>query len=124
MTAAVRMEDPHGLLPLRAAELACVTTDHGLLEKTRAYPKSVEEIGSPEKAAGKVLLLWLVEPLRLKHSLEVVRRMIEASQVSVLVTSYRSVAGTLDTCDAKIVTVDTSPETQASILRRLFGEMP
>ncbi len=124
MTAAVRMEDSRGLLPLRAAELACVTTDHGLLEKTGAYPKSVEEIGSPEEAAGKVLLLWLVEPLRLKHSLEVVRRMIEASQVSVLVTSYRSVAGTLDTCDAKIVTVDTSPETQASILRRLFGEMP
>ena len=123
MTASVRTEDPRGLLPLRSGELACVPTDHRFLEKTGPYPKSIEEIGSPEEAAGKVLLLWLVEPLRLKHSLEVVCRMIEASQVSVLVTSYRSVAGTLDACDAKIVTVDTSPETQAGILRRLFGEL-
>jgi beta-glucosidase-like glycosyl hydrolase len=124
MAASVRTEDPRGLLPLGAGELACITTDHGLLEKTRPYKKTLREIGSAEEARGKVLILWLMEPLRLKHSVEAMRRMIDASQVSVLVTSYRSLADTLSTCGARIVTVDTSPETQAGILHRLLGELP
>ncbi len=124
MTASVHVEDPCGMLPLRDGELTCVTTDPGLLEQTRRHPKHIKEIGTEEEAAGKLLILWLMEPLRLEHSMEAIRRMIEASRVSVLVTCYRSLADTFSTCDARLVTDDTGPETQAAILRRLLGELP
>lgn len=121
MEASARTEDPEGLLPLRSADIACVATGSGLAESVRSHPGSFNEIGTSEDARDKVLLLWLVEPLRLKHSLGQISRMIDAARVSVLVTSYPALADTLSDCAAKIVTDDTSPETQTAIVRRLFG---
>lgn len=123
MTASVRTDDPQELLPLKEADITCVTTDPGLLEKARGYRKNVREAGGWEEARGRVLILWLMEPLRLEHPVEAIRRMTDASKVSVLVTSYRSLADTLNTCDVSMVTDDTGPETQAAILHRLFGHL-
>lgn len=121
VAASLRKNDPQGLLPLRARELACVTTDPGMLEKAGLYADGVTEIGTETKAEDKVLLLWLMEPLRLKHSVESLRVMVGASRLSVLVTSYRSLAETLESCEVRIVTADTSPDTQDAIVRQLFG---
>jgi len=121
LRASVRTDDPEGLLPLRSADIAYIATRSGPGEGMRSYAGTLKEVGSTEEARGKVLLVWLVEPLRLEHSLAQISRMIEASRVSVLVTSYPVLADMLSDCAAKIVTYDTSPETQTAILRRLFG---
>jgi beta-N-acetylhexosaminidase len=121
MAASLRTYDPQGLLPLKTSELACVATDPGILEKVGLYVGGARQIGMEAEAEDKVLLLWLFEPLRLSHSVESLRRMIEASRLSVLVTSYVSLAESLDLCDARIVTDDTTPETQAAIVRELFS---
>jgi beta-N-acetylhexosaminidase len=121
LTASVRGDDPQGLLPFKETDFTCVTTDPGLLEKARLYRRVLKEIDTAEDARGKVLLLWLVEPLRLKHSAEAIGSMVDVARASVLVTSYRALADTLSACDATILTDDTSPETQTAILRRLVG---
>jgi beta-glucosidase-like glycosyl hydrolase len=119
--ASVRTDDPKGLLPIKDTDIKCVTTAPGLLDTMRVDPKSIEEIRRTEDVRGKTLLLWLVEPLGLKRSLEAIRSMVDSARVSVLVTSYPALADTLAACDTKIVTDDTSPETQAAILSSLFG---
>jgi hypothetical protein len=48
------------------------------------------------------------------------KKAIAGSDVSVLVTSYHSLAGLLPGCDATITTLDTSPPTQNRILQILF----
>ena len=122
MSASVRTYvTPEVPLPLRASEVAWIFADTGLPRGAHRGPEPPKSIGRAEDARNKVLLLWLVEPLRLKHSLTEIRRMIDAARLSVLVTSYPALADALGACEAKIVTDDTSPETQAAILRRLFG---
>jgi beta-N-acetylhexosaminidase len=119
--ASVQIDDPQGLLPLRYTDVACVTTGPGIAEWMHLHPDSLKEAERPEDARGKVLLLWLLEPLRLKHSVDAIISMIEAARVSVLVTSYAALADTLSACETTIVTEDTSPETQTTVRGMLFG---
>jgi beta-N-acetylhexosaminidase len=121
MAGSLRKDDPRGLLPLEVGEIALVTTDPGMLEKARLYAGGAMELGTAPEARDKVLLLWLMEPLRLKHSVESMRRMIKASRHAVLVTSYPSMADALRPCEATIITADTSLETQETIVREVFG---
>jgi beta-N-acetylhexosaminidase len=123
MKAAVRKDDPRGVLPLTAGDLAYVTTDTAFFERTTPRPTAMTRVTRDEDAAGRALILWLMEPFRLRYSVDRLRRMIEASRLSVLVTSYRCLADSLKASDAKIVTDDISPETQAAIARDLFGGM-
>jgi beta-N-acetylhexosaminidase len=122
LSASVRVHDPKALLPLSPASLACVATNPKWLKNFGPRLAGLEEIKGADQAMDRVLLLWLLEPLRLPHSLEMMRGMIAASRLSVLVTSYRSMADMLSICDVRVVTDDTTPETQLAILHRLFGE--
>jgi beta-glucosidase-like glycosyl hydrolase len=121
ISASVRTEDPRRVLPIGTADFVYVTTDPALFDRAPLQKGVHREIARPEEASDKVLLLWLVEPLRHKQSLETMRRMVDASQVAVLVTSYRPLADILGDCAAKVVTDDTSPDTLAGILSRLFA---
>jgi beta-N-acetylhexosaminidase len=122
MTACVDVDDPKGLLPLENTEFTYVTTDHGLMERNGRFLGGIKQIGSGEEARGRALLLWLMEPLKLRYSPEALRGMVAEAERSILVTSYRSLADTLSACDTTLLTYDTSPDTQTSIIRRLFGK--
>jgi beta-glucosidase-like glycosyl hydrolase len=124
LSASVRMNDPTGILPLPGAPAACVTTNPDFVKDCDLQTAGLEEITAADQARDRVLLLWLLEPLRLGLNMETIHRMIEASRLSVVVTSYQALANLLDVCDAGIVTEDTTPETQCSILRGLFGQEP
>jgi beta-N-acetylhexosaminidase len=121
MAGSVSKDDPRGLLPLEVGEIALVTTDPAVLEKAGLYADGATELGTAPEAKDKVLLLWLMEPLRLKHSVESMRRMIKASRLAVLITSYPSMADALRPCEATIITADTSFETQEKIVSTVFG---
>jgi len=124
MARSLHAEDPRGLLPIMASEAGLVTSDPRLFEKTPPDRRVLREISSAEEASGRLLVLWLMEPLRLKVSLATIRRMIDAAQASVLVTSYTHLAEAFPACDARVVVEDTSPETQAAILSRILDTGP
>ena len=121
LTASVRVDDPASILPLEGAYVACVTTNPDFAKNCGRHSTGLEQITTADQARNRMLLLWLIEPLRLGLNTETLRRMIEASKLSVVVTSYPTLADLLNACNACIVAEDTSPETQCAILCRLFG---
>jgi beta-N-acetylhexosaminidase len=117
--AAVRIQDRRGTLPLVEPVVAMVSTSAQAAAKLRDLAGKVEEIGDADDhavAAGKDLILWLVEPLTLRKSLEGLRRMLKAARRSVLVTTYDALAEALGEATATIVTSDMSPKTEDDII--------
>jgi beta-N-acetylhexosaminidase len=121
----VRVDDARGLLPLAPSDAVVLSTSSQAAERIRRTVPTVKEIGDRHGdlpgPAGKTLIVWLAEPLTVRHSLEALRSMIRTAGRSVLVTSYDAVATSLAECDVKIVTDDLSPQTEDSIVKRLFG---
>jgi beta-glucosidase-like glycosyl hydrolase len=122
LAGAVVTEDPWNALPLTGGAVALVTTNPGLSGFAPGQTGRMREVSQPGEAAGASLVLWLLEPLRLPHSLEILRGMIESARVSVLVTSCPSIRDVLAGCTATITTDDTSPASQTAILHRLLGK--
>jgi beta-glucosidase-like glycosyl hydrolase len=124
LASSVRIDDPGHLLPLRTDQWVCISSCGGLLEAAGRSVGGVKEIRDPSEAEDKRLILWLMEPLRLRHSIEDLCRMTDLAEVSVLATSYRSLADTLGASDVKIVTDDTSPDTLMRIMSEIIGGPP
>lgn len=122
ISSSVRVSDPKGLLPLASREIALVTTHPDIADDIGPYGRTVGIIAGPEEAHDRVLILWLMEPLKLACSLETLHQMIQAASAAALVTSYESIATALGDCDVTILTEDTGPESEAAILNRLFGQ--
>lgn len=124
--ASVRIDDRLGTLPLPPSEAVVLSTSSRAAEKIRQAAPAMEEVGNRRSdvpgPAGKTLILWLAEPLTVRHSLEALRAMIQTAGTSVLVTSYEIVATSLAECDVKIVTDDLSPQTEDWIVKRLFAQ--
>lgn len=120
-----RVDDTEGLLPLAQRDAVVLCTSSRSAEKIRRCVPAMEEVGDRRGdvpgPAGKNLILWLTEPLSVRHSVEALLAMIRAAGTSVLVTSYDAVAASLAECDVKIVTDDLSPLTEDAIITRLFG---
>jgi beta-glucosidase-like glycosyl hydrolase len=123
--ACVRVEDKQGVLPLAADDTVLLCTSGRCAEKIRERLPCAEEVGDRRgdvpNAAGKTLVLWLAEPLTVRHSLEALLAMIREARTSALVTSYEAVAQALVGCNVKIVTDDLSPQTEDAIIQRLLG---
>ncbi len=124
LSASVMINDRSKRLPLECDRLRLVSTHSEIRARIRPHVGSVSEACSPSDKEGGVLLLWLMEPLKLNYSLECMNSAITGSDISVLVTSYHSLAGQLSGCDVTITTLDTSPPTQDRILALLFGKHP
>ena len=118
----LRLRDPKRLLPVSPKKLALVSTHSEIRARLRSYVHAVSEARAPADQDGSPLLLWLMEPLKLTCPLECMKDMVERSSISILVTSYRALAGLLSKCDISIITYDTSPQTQDVILELLFGK--
>lgn len=123
--ASVRVDDSRGLLPLAPRDAVVLSTSSRSAEKIRQSVPAMVEVGDRRGdvpgPAGKTLVLWLAEPLSVRHSLDALLAMIRTARTSVLVTSYDAVAASLAECDVKIVTDDLSPLTEDSIVGRVFG---
>jgi hypothetical protein len=78
------------------------------------------KIDHERDALDKLLVLWLMEPLTLKHSLGSIRRMIQIARSSVLITTYEALTADLPGCQATILAHDTSPQTRTKILHHLL----
>jgi beta-glucosidase-like glycosyl hydrolase len=124
LAGSLRVDDPGHRLPLPADPPVYVTTDPIHLENTALHTSGAKSIVRADQAKDRVLILWLLEPFRIAPSVETMREMIATSRLSVLVTSYRSMADMLGACDVSVITDDTSPETTATILERLLGRTP
>jgi beta-glucosidase-like glycosyl hydrolase len=117
---AVKIEDPRGLLPLTTPKPGLVSTDPEIAELLRSWGQPVRQLDQVEGTGDITLVLWLTEPLKLKHSLQAMRSMIERSRHAVLVTTYQALIERLPPCDATILYADTSPDTRQRIARCLF----
>ena len=122
--ASVRIEGDQGMLPLPRDNAAVISTSSQVVQKLQCEIASVDEIstrlGDLGDAAGKPLIVWLTEPLAVRHSLEALRSIMRTSQKSILVTTYEPVATALAESHLSIVTDDTSPQTEDAIIKRLF----
>jgi beta-N-acetylhexosaminidase len=121
LAGSVMVSDRNRRLPLECERLRLVSTHSEIRARLRPRAGSVTEACSPSDTGGGALLLWLMEPLKLKYSLECMKKAIAASDVAVLVTSYHALARVLPGCDVTITTLDTSPPTRDRILQIIFG---
>jgi beta-glucosidase-like glycosyl hydrolase len=117
----VSVEDPGGILPLSCERAVIVSTSEPITEKIGKRIPSLVEGEDGSDAAGNTLILWLMEPFHPNVSFEVVRGLIESAHRSVLVTAYERLAEILPACEVTLISDDTSPHTQETILRMLFG---
>jgi D-ribose pyranose/furanose isomerase RbsD len=69
-------------------------------------------------------MLWLMEPLFLKQSLDDLRSLAARAPISILVTTYQQLADEMKDVDVVIVSDDTSPYAEDSIIGLLFGSVP
>jgi beta-glucosidase-like glycosyl hydrolase len=116
----LRISAGQGSLPLSSRKISLVSTSPTAAEKLRKHVPNISLLPAPEKLPGSVLILWLMEPLVLRQSLNALRSMVTRAQTSVLVTTYEALAEQLGAADVRIVTDDTSPHTEDSIIRSLF----
>lgn len=121
----VRIEGKTGLLPLDTPGLSVLSTSGDVVQKIRARAPDMVEIGTRREdlacPSGKILMMWLCEPLTVRYTLDALRAMIRAAAKSVLITSYESVARSLAECDITVVTDDLSPLTEDLILDRVLA---
>jgi beta-N-acetylhexosaminidase len=123
-SAATRVTDERGMLPLGSGGVVILSTSSQAVEKMRVRVPALAEFGGRRDdvsdASEKVLVLWLAEPLTLRLPVAALRSIVGAAKATVLVTTYEAIASTLADCAVKIVTDDLSPQTEDAIIQRLF----
>ena len=115
-----RIEDPKGLLPLPRQGVTVVADPPAVWERLRDYADDLKEAADPAELGDRTLLMWLAEPRKLLRSLDDLRALISAAKISVLVTTYETLAENLSDCDAIIISDDSSPRAVKGILADLF----
>lgn len=118
---AIELKDDSGVLPISSDAVLALSTSTHIIERLRGYAGSVEEASDSTDAAGKVLIIWISEPLIVNKAFRNINPMIESTDCSILVTTYRPLLEMLPKCDVTIVTHDTSKHTEDLILQKLFG---
>ncbi|MFH1311789.1 MAG: glycoside hydrolase family 3 N-terminal domain-containing protein [Candidatus Eisenbacteria bacterium] len=117
----VTVRDAGGVLPLSYDRAVIVSTSETVTEKIRKHIPSLAEGEAVTDATGSTLILWFMEPFHPRVPFEVVRGLIESARRTVLITTYEHLAEILPTCDVTIISDDTSPHSEETILRTLFG---
>ena len=121
---AIRVTRGEAKLPMALADAAIVSTSPAAAEKLRPRIVGLAEIAAGADPAGKPVILWLAEPLFLTQSLDDLRRLAARAPVSILVTTYQQLADEMQEVDVVVVSDDTSPYAEDSIIGLLFGSEP
>jgi beta-N-acetylhexosaminidase len=115
----VAVRDPGGVLPLSCEQAIVISTSQTVTDRLRQHIPSVTE--STMGAEGSTLILWLMEPLHPSAPFKEVRRLMESAYRSILVTTYERLTELLPDCDVTIMSDDTSPHAEDTIIRMLFS---
>jgi beta-glucosidase-like glycosyl hydrolase len=115
----VEIKDVANRLPLDCKDAILLSTSRSIAENLRTYVPNIIEDPDTVDAAGKVLIIWVTEPLHVKRAFGNLQNLVEKVGTSVLVTSYPALLDLLPQCDATIITHDTSPRAEEQILKRL-----
>jgi beta-glucosidase-like glycosyl hydrolase len=124
LAGAVEIEDPRLILPFRPGQVAILSTAADIIGKLRACCPSVrriDEYSNTTDVTGCLLVLWLMEPLRLRLSPEQMRTLMGRAKCSILVTTYDAFRKILPPCDVTVISKDTSSRTDDAIIGSLFG---
>jgi beta-glucosidase-like glycosyl hydrolase len=117
--ASIEVKDIAGRLPLACEEALVLTTSPSVSERLRSRIPSIVEDPGQVDATGKVVILWIGEPLNVRKAFRNAQDLIAKAGTSVLVTNYPALLELLPRCDVTIVSYDTSPQAEEQILRKL-----
>jgi beta-glucosidase-like glycosyl hydrolase len=121
---AIEIHDDREILPLDRPQITMVSTSPGIGEKMEAYTLTPEGIDRTTGLPAATVILWLMEPLHMKVSVEDLKQLIRQGKRSILITAYEELRRLLPRSDVTIIAHDTSPDAEAAILRSLFGQLP
>jgi hypothetical protein len=118
--ASVRISGNRRLLPLSSRRIALVGAAPALAEQIRAYAPDLSLLPPREGEPGGAVIIWIWEPLILRQSIEELQAILRQADTSVVVTTYPAIADALGGATIGIVSEDSGPYAEASIMRTLF----
>jgi beta-N-acetylhexosaminidase len=108
------------LLPLASRRIALIATSPQVSERIRAHVPDLSLLPPREGGPSGAVIAWIWEPLVLRQSLEDIKTILGQAETSVVVTTYPAIADALGGATIRIISQDSGPHAEASILKVLF----
>ena len=123
--ACVEVSRGRDTLPVSLHRAAVIATSPGVAARLEAHVSDLVDLSAGADPtgpwpAGRDLVLWLTEPLFLRYSIDDLRALVARAPRTILVTTYRPLAEEMEDADVVVLTDDTSPHAEDTIVRWLF----
>lgn len=113
---AISVDDPKGILPVHREEVVLI---FGTRDLPKGFPQQNLDLQIPQEVDGRVVLFWMIDPLKPIDEFEHLKRIAGSARESILVTSYEKMIEILAPT-ATVLTYDTTYQTQQELLNLVF----